>query len=88
MVLECRIRGQPRPIISWVKDGKVLAANGRYQMHYLADGVCRLLISRPDPSDSGRYTCKAENPLWSDEINHQVQFSGKFVLMLRYENLH
>ncbi|XP_073957384.1 uncharacterized protein isoform X8 [Choristoneura fumiferana] len=77
LVLECRIRGQPLPSISWLKDDRPISTNERYQAYYLADGVCRLAISAPTPEDSGKYTCKAENSVWSDQINHVVSFTGK-----------
>ncbi|XP_053624068.1 titin homolog isoform X6 [Plodia interpunctella] len=77
LVLECRIRGQPLPTISWLKDDKPIKTNDRYQAYYLADGVCRLAIDCPTPEDSGKYTCKAENSVWSDQISHTVNFTGK-----------
>ncbi|XP_046976837.1 titin-like isoform X2 [Vanessa cardui] len=77
LVLECRIRGQPLPTITWLKDDKPIALSDRYQAHYLADGVCRLTISSPNAEDSGKYTCKAENSMWSDQISHDVYFTGR-----------
>nr|XP_046469209.1 titin homolog isoform X3 [Neodiprion pinetum] len=76
LVLECRVRGQPAPVISWMKDGKPLCG-GRYQQSDLSDGVCRLQISNPDSLDSGQYTCKAENQVWCDQISHMVHFEGR-----------
>ncbi|KAJ2954104.1 hypothetical protein O0L34_g2325 [Tuta absoluta] len=76
LVLECRIRGQPLPTITWMKDDKLISSNERYEAFYLADGVCRLAISHPTPADSGKYTCKAENSVWSDQISHVVNFTG------------
>ncbi|CAH2103686.1 unnamed protein product [Euphydryas editha] len=76
LVLECRIRGQPLPTITWLKNDKPIISE-RYQAHYLADGVCRLTISNPTTEDSGKYTCKAESSVWSDEITHDVYFTGK-----------
>ncbi|XP_064076451.1 muscle M-line assembly protein unc-89-like isoform X2 [Vanessa tameamea] len=77
LILECRIRGQPLPTITWLKDDKPIALSDRYQAHYLADGVCRLTISSPNAEDSGKYTCKAENSMWSDQISHDVYFTGR-----------
>ncbi|CAG9558595.1 unnamed protein product [Danaus chrysippus] len=77
LVLECRIRGQPLPSITWYKNDKPITLSERYQAHYLADGVCRLTINSPTPEDSGKYTCHAESSIWSDEISHNVQFDGK-----------
>lgn len=78
LVLECRIRGQPLPTITWLKDDSPIISNDRFQAFYLADGVCRLAISSPTPEDSGKYTCKAENSLWSDQITHVVNFNGTY----------
>ncbi|CAG9781712.1 unnamed protein product [Diatraea saccharalis] len=77
LVLECRIRGQPLPTITWMKNDKPVSSDDRFQAYYLADGVCRLAISHPTPEDSGKYTCKAENSVWSDQITHVVNFTGK-----------
>nr|XP_037874741.1 titin homolog isoform X4 [Bombyx mori] len=77
LVLECRIRGQPLPKITWFKDDKQIPSDGRYQAFYLADGVCRLAIDNPTPEDSGTYTCKAENSVWTDQITHFVNFTGR-----------
>ncbi|XP_063632972.1 titin homolog isoform X5 [Cydia splendana] len=76
LVLECRIRGQPLPTITWLKDDQPIT-DDRYQAYYLADGVCRIAISRPVPEDGGKYTCKAENSVWCDQITHVVSFTGK-----------
>ncbi|XP_045530819.1 uncharacterized protein LOC123718416 isoform X1 [Pieris brassicae] len=75
LILECRIRGQPLPIISWFKDNKPIASYDRYEASYLADGLCRLTISSPSIEDSGTYTCKAESAVWSDQITHVVNFA-------------
>ncbi|XP_041986457.1 uncharacterized protein LOC121738463 [Aricia agestis] len=77
LVLECRIRGQPLPTITWLKDQVPIYSHDRYHPCYLADGVCRLVIDSPCPADSGIYTCKAENSMWSDQITHTVQFTGR-----------
>ncbi|XP_047524821.1 uncharacterized protein LOC125062751 isoform X2 [Pieris napi] len=75
LILECRIRGQPLPIISWFKDNKPIATDDRYEASYLADGLCRLTINSPSTEDSGTYTCKAESAVWSDQITHVVSFA-------------
>ncbi|XP_050683338.1 uncharacterized protein LOC126978524 isoform X2 [Leptidea sinapis] len=77
LVLECRIRGQPLPSIKWLKDNKLINTDERHNASYLADGVCRLTISNPTCDDSGNYTCRAENSMWSDQISHYVSFSGR-----------
>ncbi|XP_043286606.1 titin homolog isoform X2 [Venturia canescens] len=78
LVLECRVRGQPSPKITWLKDGQVLEIVDRYQQCDLGDGICRLKISRPDFYDGGLYTCRAENDSKvGDCTSHVVNFDGK-----------
>ncbi|KOX71852.1 Muscle M-line assembly protein unc-89 [Melipona quadrifasciata] len=76
LILECRVRGHPTPIISWLKDGCILQGD-RYKQCYLDDGIYRLEIAAPNSSDSGRYICRAMNDLRTDEISHIVQFNER-----------
>ncbi|XP_057334928.1 titin-like isoform X2 [Microplitis mediator] len=77
LVLECRVRGQPTPAITWLKDGQLLEISDRYQQCDLADGICRLKIFHPDFYDSGLYTCRAENDTkLSDRTSHLVNFEA------------
>ncbi|XP_044588361.1 titin homolog isoform X4 [Cotesia glomerata] len=77
LVLECRVRGQPTPAITWLKDGQVLEISDRYQQCDLPDGLCRLKIFNPDFYDSGLYTCRAENDTkLSDRTSHLVDFEA------------
>lgn len=75
LVLETRVRSQPTPLISWLKDDKLLYGD-RYQQSLLGDGICRLRISEPDLSDTGQYVCKATNDKSFDQIRHMVHFDG------------
>ncbi|GAB0100344.1 muscle M-line assembly protein unc-89 [Sergentomyia squamirostris] len=79
LVLECRVRGQPRPTISWYKDGQEIDTHmsKKYEQQDTYDGFCRLLIAKPSPADNGIYICQADNPGHSDKIQHLVQFTGK-----------
>lgn len=75
--MECRVRGQPRPIISWSKESEFIENNDKYQQYDQADGLCRLVISNPDEKDSGTYICKADNTDYNDKISHNVIFEGQ-----------
>ncbi|XP_026670518.1 titin homolog [Ceratina calcarata] len=76
LILECRVRGNPMPIISWLKDGCILQGD-RFKQCYLDDGIYRLEIAAPNSSDGGRYTCRAMNDLRTEEIHHIVQFDER-----------
>ncbi|XP_023246836.1 titin homolog isoform X2 [Copidosoma floridanum] len=73
LILETRVRGQPTPSVSWLKDERPLKG-GRYRQSIQDDGFCRLHISNPDVSDSGQYVCKASNDKNADKIHHMVHF--------------
>ncbi|XP_055607325.1 muscle M-line assembly protein unc-89-like [Uranotaenia lowii] len=77
IVLECRVRGTPRPNIAWIKDGDYIIPGDKYEQYDHADGTCKLIITKPSEADSGTYTCEAESGGCSDAISHNVQFEGK-----------
>lgn len=53
---ECKASGKPKPSYSWLRNGKLLTAEGRVQIENGA-----LSISALNLSDSGMYQCVAEN---------------------------
>lgn len=82
IVLECRVRGSPRPNIAWIKDGEYIIPGDKYEQYDHADGTCKLIITKPGEEDSGTYTCEAESGGCSDAISHNVQFVGKEQIMM------
>lgn len=60
LMLECIVRGEPRPNIIWYKDGSELEQNDRIQLTSV-NSVCKLFIKRATFTDSARYTCEAIN---------------------------
>ena len=77
-MLECRVRGNPRPTITWYKDGEELQTNNdKYTQLDQYDGFCKLLIAHPSKADNGTYACQATNPGNSEKIQHFVEFCGK-----------
>ncbi|XP_009955229.1 PREDICTED: protein turtle homolog B, partial [Leptosomus discolor] len=54
VTLTCMAFGNPKPIVTWLKEGDLLGANGKYQV---SDGSLTVLsVSR---EDRGAYTCRA-----------------------------
>ncbi|KAI4815303.1 hypothetical protein KUCAC02_005452 [Chaenocephalus aceratus] len=52
--LSCSAQGNPKPIISWLREGEELATNAKYSIH---DGSVTILGITRD--DRGAYTCRA-----------------------------
>lgn len=74
LVLTCKVRGNPRPVVAWSKDGEAIVPNERIQQIENVEGQCELLISNPTPEDSGNYVCTAGNKLDTVEQEHLVCF--------------
>lgn len=75
--LECRVRGEPKPTISWTKDDHPVHFDHRIEQLNEADGYCKLVIRGPNDSDNGTYTCTARNELNTDRTVHNVVFEGR-----------
>uniref|UniRef100_A0A1I7VN34 Immunoglobulin I-set domain-containing protein n=1 Tax=Loa loa TaxID=7209 RepID=A0A1I7VN34_LOALO len=61
VVLRCKLKGLPRPTLSWMKDGIKLDQNHRMITEYHEDGTIVLKIRNARKEDSGEYRCDAVN---------------------------
>lgn len=77
LVLECHVRANPKPSITWTKDNSFLQLTSRIYQIDAGDGCCKLIISKPTPRDSGIYTCVAENKVGEEKISHTVDYNGR-----------
>ncbi|KAM4870705.1 obscurin isoform X20 [Urocitellus parryii] len=60
----CRVRGLPRPAVSWSKDGRRLGAPDAPRVRVEEQGeASKLRIRAARPRDGGTYEVRAENPL-------------------------
>lgn len=72
LIIDTKIRGNPRPVITWVKDQIPVVLDDRIVQIEHLDGICELIINKPTPNDSGNYTCIAQNKLGSNQTSHSV----------------
>ncbi|KMY94126.1 uncharacterized protein Dsimw501_GD25583, isoform I [Drosophila simulans] len=77
LVLDCRVRGQPRPEIQWIKGTEPIEASEKFKLSDQADGYAKLVIVNPTEKDSGIYWCVARNEGAENKISHQVDFKGR-----------
>ncbi|KGL77320.1 Obscurin, partial [Tinamus guttatus] len=62
----CTIEGEPRPQISWYKDGAPLTDTTKYQIfNEPRSGILVLVIKNPSREDMGYYECELVNTLGS-----------------------
>lgn len=61
-LFEGRLRGNPKPVVSWTRKGLPMIESGKYRMSYNEHtGDVSLLINQIGPGDEGEYTCTARN---------------------------
>ena len=61
LLLACQIVGEPRPTLSWHKDGLELKSNSRVNIMFSSNGASSLYIARALLSDAGLYQVTASN---------------------------
>lgn len=74
LIIDCKVRGNPRPIITWLKDQLPIEFDERTQQVEHLEGVCELIINKPTVKDSGTYSCSATNSIGSQKVSHSVEF--------------
>lgn len=61
-LFEGKLRGNPKPVVSWTRKGAPLLESNKYRMNYNEiTGEVSLLINQIGPGDEGEYTCTARN---------------------------
>lgn len=73
--LECRVRGNPLPLVRWFCEGRELHNSPDIQIW--RDGEQHtLVISEAFEDDTGRYSCVASNSLGADNTSAEVYIEG------------
>lgn len=71
--LQCPVKGNPSPLLLWIKDGRnVNAGWSRYRV--LPHG---LKIKNVEAKDAGVYVCQAANGFGSVSLNFTLTVMGK-----------
>ncbi|KHN78733.1 Muscle M-line assembly protein unc-89 [Toxocara canis] len=60
-VLRCKVKGSPRPTISWTKEGIEIKESENVVIEYHDDGTVILRIKEASLNESGEYRCDASN---------------------------
>lgn len=70
VIMECKVRANPKPVITWSKEGVVIEESSQIKMYCDEKDdvyVICLRLSEPNLEDSGLYKCNIKNDL--GEVN-------------------
>ncbi|KAM9831982.1 palladin isoform 1-T1 [Neosynchiropus ocellatus] len=73
--LECRVSGNPQPLVRWFCEGRELHNSPDIQIWRDGD-LHTLVIAEAFEDDTGRYTCVASNSLGADNTSAEVYIEG------------
>nr|XP_022322237.1 hemicentin-1-like isoform X1 [Crassostrea virginica] len=75
--IPCNTTGEPRPEITWLKDGRLIREAGKY----IVEDSGTLVINSLDADDTGSYTCTAINVAGRDSMDRvlRVQVPPKII---------
>ncbi|KAM9435570.1 palladin isoform 3-T3 [Clarias gariepinus] len=75
ITLECRVTGNPQPLVRWFCEGRELHHCPDIQICQTGD-LHTLVIAEAFEDDTGRYTCVASNALGADNTSAEVYIEG------------
>ncbi|XP_038654386.1 obscurin isoform X3 [Scyliorhinus canicula] len=83
--LACLVIGNPKPIVTWYKDGKPVEVDPHHIIIEDEDGSCTLILDTLTAADSGQYMCYAASAAGNASTLGKilVQVSPRFVSRLR-----
>ncbi|KAK8745873.1 hypothetical protein OTU49_000064 [Cherax quadricarinatus] len=83
IVFMCKAEGEPRPVITWFKDGIELYAHSFFQVHEWKEGEAaiksKMEIDPATQMDAGYYECQADNKYAVDVKGFSADYSIEFV---------
>ena len=75
VTLECRVSGEPEPVVRWFKEGRPMVAGPGVEMRKQGERAWMTLY-QPTEQDSGRYLCIAQNPSGEKSSSATVIVNG------------
>ena len=73
-----KITGEPRPRVRWLKDGKDIEKDVRFEVEQSED-VWKVVIKRAELHHQGNLVCQAENEHGHDECSVQIRIEESIV---------
>lgn len=82
-MFECKVVGNPQPIITWYHDNETIQEIPRQVVIENNEGVQRLIFENIQVDQQGTYTCVAENVLGKTQTCSQLRVISKFKKIIK-----
>ncbi|XP_060923146.1 striated muscle preferentially expressed protein kinase [Limanda limanda] len=76
VIISAKVRGQPLPMVYWLKDKVAVKTSGRFSVRETDDGLREMRISSAQRSDSGIYVCKIINEYGSRQAECRLEVAA------------
>ncbi|XP_056226334.1 striated muscle preferentially expressed protein kinase [Seriola aureovittata] len=73
VIISAKVRGQPKPMVYWLKDRVTVKTAGRFAVQETDDGTTEMRISSAQRSDAGLYVCKIVNKYGTEQAECRVE---------------
>ncbi|XP_072235422.1 striated muscle preferentially expressed protein kinase [Leuresthes tenuis] len=73
VVISAKIKGQPKPMVYWLKDRLTLKTAGRCIVQDTEDGTSEMRIGSAQKGDAGLYVCKIINEYGTKQVEFRVE---------------
>ncbi|MFT7807944.1 striated muscle preferentially expressed protein kinase isoform X2 [Arapaima gigas] len=73
VTMSVRTRGQPKPIVYWLRDRVTIKTGGQHTLHETEDGGFEMKITSAQKSDAGIYTCKIVNEYGTKQCDCKLE---------------
>lgn len=76
VIITARVRGQPTPMVYWLKDRATITTAGRFTVRQSEDDTSEMRIGSAQRSDAGLYVCKVVNEYGTKQAECTVDVSA------------
>ncbi|KAM9835843.1 striated muscle preferentially expressed protein kinase [Aulostomus maculatus] len=73
VVISVKVRGQPKPLVCWLKDKVAVKTAGRFSVQETEDGTSEMRIISAQRSDAGLFVCKIINEYGAEQEQCRVE---------------
>lgn len=86
VVMDCKVRADPKPTIVWYRDGKVVSESTKIKISFEKKEehvyYIKLELKDPDADDSGLYKCNIKNSLGELNANLTLNIESNIFHLL------